>query len=599
MCGICGIFRLNGIVDDGERIYRMLDSMAHRGPDGRGALKVSDNLFFGHVRLSIIAPTSEGAQPMVNLDTGDVITYNGEIYNYRELHGELSGKGCVFRTASDTEVLLKAYEQWGTDCLSHLDGIFAFAIWDARNRRLFAARDRLGVKPFYYYLINNKDGGGIVFASEVRGLLSSGMVPKRISPQGMASVLSHGSVQEPFTVVEGVRSLPAGGWFEAGEKVAIHDAPQWNGGGRSVSEIAPELEAAVRRQTVADVPLGVFLSGGIDSAAIASLASRAIGELHTFTVIFEEKGLDERRRSRKTADRCGAIHHELELDGDHIRSSIPKALDAYDQPSIDGINTWLVANCVHNAGIKVALSGLGGDELYAGYGGFYRPLRLMRFARIMRSIPRAIRNIASQLSDNEGVKKILSAPEYPVHPYFLTRQIIGREQRQRLGFGDDDWLQEAFAPLQLDDSDAVNAVSFWELSSYMRSTLLRDADCMGMANSLEIRVPLIDSRLVELLLSISGGEKIDSQLPKPLLVRNSGVPEDFAAAPKRGFDIPLERILREQCLPEAEELFRNPPDCGFDKGELLRLWEAFQTGRFAYQRLWCIFVTLRWIQKHL
>ena len=599
MCGICGIFRLNCVADDGGRIARMLDSMAHRGPDGRGALKVTDNLFFGHVRLSIIAPTAEGSQPMVNPETGDVITYNGEIYNYRELRGELSGKGCVFRTASDTEVLLKAYEQWGADCVSHLDGIYAFAIWDARSRRLFAARDRLGVKPFYYYLINNNDGGGVVFASEVRALLSSDMVSKRISPQGMASLLSHGSVQEPFTVVEGVRSLPAGGWMVADESVSIHDAAEWNAGGRSVSEIAPELEAAVRRQTVADVPLGVFLSGGIDSAAIASLASKAVGELHTFTVAFEEKGLDERRRSRETADRCGAIHHELELDGNYIRSSIPKALDAYDQPSIDGINTWLVANSVHNAGMKVALSGLGGDELFAGYGGFYRPLRLMRLARIMRRIPRPLRKMVSQLTSNEGLKKILSSPECPVHPYFLTRQIMGHGQRQRLGFGDDGWMQDAFAPLQRDDGDAINAVSFWELSSYMRSTLLRDADCMGMANSLEIRVPLIDSRLVELLLSIPGDAKLDSRLPKPLLVRNSGVPEDFAAAPKRGFDIPLERILREQCLPEAEELFRNPPECGLDKGELLRLWETFQAGRFAYQRLWCIFVTLRWIQNHL
>ena len=577
----------------------MLNTMAHRGPDGRGALKVSENLFLGHVRLSIIAPTAEGAQPMENPSTGDVITYNGEIYNYRELRAELTAKGCCFTTASDTEVLLKAYELWGRDCLEHLDGIYAFAIWDASRHRLFAARDRMGVKPFYYYLINNKDKGGVMFASEVRALLSSGLVPKRISANGVASLLSHGSVQEPFTVVEGVRSLAAGGWMEAGDGIEIHDAPKWEPQPRAVDEIRHELEASVKRQTVADVPLGVFLSGGIDSAAIATLASKAIGELHTFTVTFEEKGLDERKRARETANRCGSIHHELELDSDFIRDSITTALDAYDQPSIDGINTWLVANSVHKAGMKVALSGLGGDELFAGYGGFYRPLRLIRLARMMRPIPRPLRELISQHTSNEAIIKILSSPDYPVHPYFLTRQIMGHGQRSRLGFGDDGWMQESFAPLQFDDNDAVNAISFRELSSYMRSTLLRDADCMGMANSLEIRVPLIDTRLVELLLGIPGREKTDSNLPKPLLVRNSGVSEDFAAAPKRGFDIPLERILREQCLGEIEELFHNPPECGFDKDELLRLWQEFQNGRFAYQRLWCVFITLRWLRNHL
>ena len=576
----------------------MMDAMAHRGPDGRGALKVSDRLFLGHVRLSIIAPTAEGAQPMRNPATGDVITYNGEIYNYRELRTELSGKGCVFTTASDTEVLLKAYEHWGRDCLSHLDGIYAFAIWDASRRCLFAARDRIGVKPFYYCRVKGNENA-LVFASEVRALLASGLVERKVSREGITSVLSHGSLQEPFTIVDGVRSLAAGGWLEAGESIEIHDAPMWELRSRSIDEIKNELEDAIRRQTVADVPLGVFLSGGIDSAAIASLAAKAVGELHTFTVAFEEKGLDERKRARETADRCGAIHHELELDSDFIRKSISSALDSYDQPSIDGINTWLVANSVHNAGMKVALSGLGGDELFAGYGGFYRPLRMMRFARIMRFVPRALRGLFSQHIDNEAINKIMSAPEYPVHPYFLTRQIMGHEQRSRLGFGDDGWMQEAFAPLHFDESDTVNAVSFWELSSYMRSTLLRDADCMGMANSLEIRVPLIDTRLVELLLGISGSEKIDPRLPKSLLVRNSGVPEEFATAPKRGFDIPLERILREQCLGEAEELFRNPPDCGFDKAEFLRLWQEFRNGRFAYQRLWCIFVTLRWIQNNL
>ncbi|MBQ7651387.1 MAG: asparagine synthase (glutamine-hydrolyzing) [Victivallales bacterium] len=598
MCGICGIFQFYGADECSARIDRMLDAMAHRGPDGRGALQVSGNLFLGHVRLSIIAPTAEGAQPMRNPATGDVIVYNCEIYNYRELRAELAGKGCSFTTASDTEVLLKAYERWGHDCLEHLDGIYAFAIWDASRQRLFAARDRMGVKPFYYSRVKGH-GNALVFASEVRALLASGLVERRISREGIASVLSHGSVQEPFTVMEGVRSLAAGGWLEVGESVEMHDAPKWRQASRSVGEVRNELEDAVRRQTVADVPLGVFLSGGIDSAAIASLASKAVGELHTFTVAFEEKGLDERKRSRETAERCGAIHHELELDGGFIRKSIPTALDAYDQPSIDGINTWLVANGVHNTGMKVALSGLGGDELFAGYGGFYRPLRMMRLARIMGHVPRKLRELLSQHIGNEALIKAILAHDYPVHPYFLTRQIMGHEQRSRLGFGDDGWMQETFAPLQFDGADALNTVSFLELSSYMRSTLLRDADCMGMANSLEIRVPLIDTRLVDLLLSIPGSAKLDSRLPKPLLVRNSGVPEEFAASPKRGFEIPLERILREQCLEEAEQLFRNPPDCGFDKGELARIWEAFQSGRFAYQRLWCIFVTLRWIHNNL
>lgn len=634
MCGICGIVSREGVKDGERRIDDMRAAMSHRGPDGDGFANPSivPQVLLGHVRLSIIAPGEAASQPMVDGETGNVITFNGEIYNYRELRQELIGHGYAFRTQSDTEVLLKAYRHWGAGCLQHLNGIYAFAIWDACREELFGARDPLGVKPFYYAW----GGKSFVFASEVRALLASGLVERRISREGLDSLLAYGSVQEPFTLVEGVRSLPAGAMLHlTGDfRLNVKDGsllPSTQGtwtAGEIQELVSATLSEAVRRQLVSDVPLGVFLSGGIDSAAVATLAARQKSHLSAFTIVFDEPNLDERERARRMAAKLGLAYHELELSSKEIRDNAMRALDAQDQPSIDGLNTWFVSKLVREAGIKVALSGLGGDELFAGYGGFYRPRRLMRLASYMRFLPAFIRRFLRENANREAVQKLALTADFPLNPYFLTRQIMGARLRDWLQGGlplgrivspipprtpftsFPAWMNESFQPLCNHEragqgglpfaDDLINSISYWELSTYMRSTLLRDADCMGMAHGLEIRVPLIDVELVKLLLRIKGQHKLSPDLPKPLLVRGAGLDETEAKSPKRGFDMPLQRILREVCLPEARELFCTNHGSGlFDSSALQEAWRLYEKGNLAWQRVWCIYVALRWIEKHL
>ena len=608
MCGICGIISPDGVKDGERRIDDMRAAMSHRGPDGGGFANPSivPQVLFGHVRLAIIAPGAAASQPMADAETGSVITFNGEIYNYRELRQELIGHGYAFRTESDTEVLLKAYRHWGAGCLEHLNGIYAFAIWDACRDELFAARDPLGVKPFYYACGKKC----FAFASEVRALLASGLVERKVSRDGLDSLLAYGSVQEPFTLVEGVHSLPAGAMLhldrafhlEVKESSLLPSAQgAWNE--KEIQErVSTTLAESMRRQLVSDVPLGVFLSGGIDSAAVATLAARQKSHLSAFTVVFDEPDLDEREKARRMAAKLGLAHHELELTSEQIREHALCALDAQDQPSIDGLNTWFVSKLVREAGIKVALSGLGGDELFVGYGGFYRPRRLMRLASTMRLLPAFIRRLLYDNIKLEAVQKLALAADFPLKPYFLTRQIMGARMRSRL-LGTSSmffprWMKESFLPLDKVSADVINSISYWELSTYMRSTLLRDADCMGMAHDLEIRVPLIDTELVKLLFQIDGKAKLSPNLPKPLLVRGAGLDEGEARSPKRGFDMPLQRILQEICLPEARELFRTGGSGVFDTDSLRQAWRMYEKGSLAWQRIWCIYVALRWIGRY-
>ena len=301
------------------------------------------------------------------------------------------------------------------------------------------------------------------------------------------------------------------------------------------------------------------------------------------------------------AAKLGLAHHELELSSEEIRQNAMRALDAQDQPSIDGLNTWFVSKLVREAGIKVALSGLGGDELFAGYGGFYRPRRLMRLASTMRFLPTFIRRFLRDNVKSEAAQKLAVAADFPLSPYFLTRQIMGARMRSWLEGSSiapfPSWMRESFQPLDGASEDVINSISYWELSTYMRSTLLRDADCMGMAHGLEIRVPLIDVELVKLLSQINGQHKLSPDLPKPLLVRGAGLDETEARSPKRGFDMPLQRILQEVCLPEARELFCSGGNGLFDPKALRDTWRMYEKGGLAWQRLWCIYVALRWIGK--
>ncbi len=622
MCGIAG-----SIHPDQEKarvaIQFMNRAQAHRGPDDDGAefMPALDGwLGLGHRRLAIIDVSPAGHQPMYDPDGGNWITFNGEIYNFLELRRELKSHGYRFRTGTDTEVILKAYAHWGTQCVERLRGIFAFGIWDAARQTLFLARDQLGVKPMYVW----QGKGQLVFASEVRAILATGLVPRRLDMGGFLSYLAYGSVQEPFTLIEGVRSLPAGHWMEwrrgslrterywrLPPPTAVHPPPPE----MLHTELAERLTEAVQSQLISDVPLGAFLSGGIDSTAIAALMQNgATGQVRTFSIVFEESAYDEREFSRLAAHSLGTQHTEVLLTGKTVLDKLESALDSYDQPSMDGLNTWFVSEAARETGLTVALSGVGGDELFGGYGGYYRALAAERYCRVVQTLPRSLRffmaGLLCRFITSEALRKAAALLTTTRHPYFLTRRLFLDPQIQRLLNPDtlwgSPWESAALACIkdEAEGYDPINRVSAFELQTYMRSTLLRDTDQMSMAHALEVRVPLIDQKLVEFMFTLPGCCKLETNQPKPLLTRplESLLPPKCVNRPKMGFELPFKAWLMESLLGEIKgSFFESQSRDGawpFDPAGLQELWEQFCTGKINWSRVWSIFVLRRWIKLH-
>ena len=410
MCGIFGIVARNARIPDGV-LERGTLSLAHRGPDDSGTIVVRDSaadsieIGLGNRRLAILDLSPLGHQPMHDAETGNWIVYNGEIYNFRDVRDELEKAGTRFVSHSDTEVVLKAYAQWGEACLPKFRGMFAIALWDARRHRLLVARDPMGIKPLYYA----QSGQYFVFASEVRSLLGTGLVRRRIDPAGLLNYLTFGSAYDPLTLVEGVRALPPGHTltWEAGvlheDRIGIfwmnRETAGRSSNGRSsalfaenekqaAERLQPILEEAVRLQLVSDVPVGVFLSGGIDSSALVSILSRGGITPSTFSIVFREADFSEAQHSRAIAAKFHTDHHEINVSQTDVLAAIPDALCAMDLPTMDGINTFFVSRETRRAGVKVALSGLGGDEVFAGYSNFRTVPRMERFAQFWKHAAR-------------------------------------------------------------------------------------------------------------------------------------------------------------------------------------------------------------------
>ncbi len=447
MCGICGVIGFDNLNDSESLVRRMNAAMIHRGPDAEGLL-VAPRASLGMRRLSII-DLPGGGQPVWN-ETGTLaIVYNGEIYNYRELRPELESLGHKFQTNSDTETIVHAYESWGAECVTRLRGMFAFAIAEMPSgrggevARIFLARDRFGIKPLYFAIA----GGKLAFASEVRALLASGLIARKISPAAAASYVLFGAVGEPMTLVEGVSSLPPGHslLIETKSPAAATPKPYWNldaakadtfahnGNAAGVPQrLRALLEDAVQKHLIADVPIGVFLSSGIDSTALTALASQQRSGLHTFTLIFPEREYSEAEIARRTAKRFHTDHQELLISGDEMLARIDEAIAGFDQPSMDGINTYFVSWAARRAGLKVALSGLGSDEIFGGYSTFRTAPQLALIAKMAQAAPAGLRRatapmveaLGGSFSHADAGRKLASAwadPGFFPDTYFLTR----------------------------------------------------------------------------------------------------------------------------------------------------------------------------------
>lgn len=604
--------------------------LTHRGPDDHGMeilpLQSQPGYCIGLAarRLAILDLSPAGHQPMYDPRSDCWIVFNGEIFNFREIRAELEKLGYSFNSRGDTEVLLKAYGQWGGACVDRLRGMFAFAVWDVKKERLLLARDQLGVKPLYYCTVQ----GGLGFSSEVRALIGSGLVPRRVDPRGLASYLAFGAVQDRLTMVEGVYALPPGhalvwqngscqDWaYWSLSEVACRD-PVTDSRAEAIDIVHRILVETISLHLASDVPLGVFLSGGVDSSSILALAAETHKEpLATFSVVFPQREYSEVEHSDLVAQTFGSRHLKLEVREEQLLQSWPDALVSMDQPSIDGINTYMVSLACKRAGITVALSGLGGDEIFAGYSSFRSVPRMMRVQPYLRWMRPLWETTETHLGppDANRLAKLwaLATENYPgSHPYFLSRALflpsvirtlLPQKPRQEFcdsGIGGIPDFTESIRHL-----DPVNQVSVLEGSTYMPNMLLRDTDCMSMAHSLEVRVPFADHRLWEHVLPLSGRLKLDSRMPKPLLVEavRPRLPEKICLRRKMGFTLPFKEWLQgplrnviEHELCDAWDDFPWP----LDPSVVSAVWDSFLRGKTNWSRPWSLFVLKQWIRRNI
>ncbi|NTW87557.1 MAG: asparagine synthase (glutamine-hydrolyzing) [Desulfobulbaceae bacterium] len=581
MCGLIGIISFAESVSDHTLLTRGRDAMLHRGPDAAGEWWSEDGCIgLGHRRLAIVDLDARAIQPMCSSDGRYVIVFNGEIYNFRELRMELEASGAVFRTTSDTEVLLALYARRGAAMLPLLRGMFAFAIWDIQTRKLFLARDPYGIKPFY--IANTVKG--ILFGSQVKALLATGLVARAPDPLGKAGFWLLGSVPEPHTWFRDIRALPAGHYtFITAEGVITEESwwdigQEWREAEESKLPRAEVQErvgeficASVRAHLVADVPVGVFLSGGIDSGTLAALmVQEGVCDLQGITLSFREfEGSDEDEApiAAKLARHYGIKHHIRVVTCEEFESDLPRILKAMDQPSIDGINTWYASKAVAELGLKVVVSGVGGDELFQGYPSFSQLPRMVSFWSRFSRLPGAL-SLSNRVCSWQALRT--ANPRWALLPklansiegsWFLRRGLFSPDELSDL-MGAEEAVEEMkdITPENLvcqmtgplADSFLL-AVGQMESMVYLRNQLLRDSDWASMDHSVELRTPLVDAWLLRDLKPYMGSFE---QYPHKKLLAASPdllLPKEIIVRKKTGFGVPIRQWLTKMGYEEARQ----------------------------------------------
>jgi asparagine synthase (glutamine-hydrolysing) len=627
MCGIAGQFNFDPQHSvDPLAVRRMTDSLVHRGPDDEGFF-VRRHVGLGMRRLSII-DLADGRQPISNEDGTVHVVFNGEIYNYRELKSRLISAGHRFRTHSDTEVIVHAYEEYGLRSLEMFNGMFAFALWDEPRRQLLVARDRLGIKPLYYHV----DSRRFLFGSELRALLTDATLPRELDLDAVDALLTFEYVPAPSTILKGVRKLPAGHLAIINrDHVQIQkywDADYTNvmsGGERELEEgLVDRLRAAVQRQLVSDVPLGAFLSGGVDSSLVVALMCERLGDnVQTFSIGFSDGGYDERDAARLVARHLHTRHEEL-IVNPNDRGLIERAIRSLDEPlADDSIVPTLVVSELARRHVKVALSGDGGDELFAGYDSY----RADRIATWYGRLPRAVRGgviepLVRRLPQTtrrfglvnaaKGLIKGIEKPDWMAHARWLT--YLTYEERGRL-------YQPAFAARvsQADpylhlrrhfaasaSADRLGQALYVDLKSYLVDDVLAKVDRMSMAVSLEVRPPLLDHELVEYAAALPSALKLRGLTSKHVLKRVAArfLPESVVRRRKSGFAMPVKNWLRRELKPLLSDVIedgyvtRHLGLFEVDRiRELVREHDAMRANHS--HLLWTLIVLELWCQEHL
>ncbi len=622
MCGINGVFGLEKIDDPKAMLERMNKALAHRGPDAEGYFS-NDTLALSHRRLSIIDTSSAGNQPFYSNDKSIVLVFNGELYNYIELKAELNEYD--FQTQSDTEVVIAAYLKWGISCLQKFNGMFAFALWDDNNSELYLVRDRIGIKPLYFSQVNEQ----LVFSSEIRALLESGLIKKKIDPTGLVNYIRYQTVHAPRTIIENVSMLKAGYYLKVNDnEVEVHqywditekvdDKPNYQDYEAVTKNVRQLLKDSVSIRMRADVPYGAFLSGGIDSSAVVGLMSEVSDKpVNTFNISFHEEEFSEAPYAKKIAEKFDTKHTEIKLSAKEFLKLVPDALDAMDHPSADGLNTYMVSKATKEAGVTMALSGLGGDELFAGYDIFKRMITIQEKKWIM-SFPKLFRKLGSKLL--QAVRPSISSDKIAAllnqdyldfeYVYPISRQSIMDEKIQKMLTLDSLPPNSTYELLSEDLAygkkgfklPLLSKVSFGEIGCYMQNILLRDTDQMGMAHALEVRVPFMDHKLVEYVFGVSDKMKYPTT-PKKLLTDalEDLLPEEIMNRPKMGFTFPLEIWMKHEmksfCEANIEKLSQREY---FNANEIKNLWAKFLEGdkRISWSRLWTLVVLENWLEKN-
>jgi len=584
----------------------MNHAQQHRGPDDCGIASCGE-VHLGNTRLAIIDTSSAGHQPMNDPETGNWITYNGETYNFKDLRRELDDP---WVSNTDTEVVLRAYAKWGIDAFRKLRGMFALAIWDDQKQTLVLARDPLGIKPLYYHA----DGERFIFASELRALLVSGVVPRKLSTAGVDSYLATGSVEAPLTIIEGVKQLLPGHCLQVNRHLELRDIEFVIPNSKSidgnrddaVARLRSELEESVRLHLMSDVPLGVFLSGGMDSSALVALLSRVSDQRpKTFSVVFDEAAYTEAPFSRAVAERFNTDHSEIRLSEDRLLDILPTAIAAIDQPTMDGINTFVVSSAVKREGITVSLSGLGGDELFAGYPSFRRALRFGAMPQASKRFLRAASGVG-KFALNGSLQRqkfwqLLNSDGGPEDVYRISRQLFSTDATVGMtGRAVNNHTSNGGRH----DTDIVNAISRLEMCGYMTNTLLRDTDAMSMAHSLEVRVPFVDLKLVDYVLTLPGEWKISAGGgPKPLLAdaMSDLLPREFMARPKMGFTLPFEKWMQGKMRDEISGVLEDEKRLslvGLNAEMVGKVLRKFLQAPKAvgWSRPWAIYVLVKWCE---
>ena len=640
MCGIAGILKLSGPAtsQDVVAVLRMMDAEVHRGPDDWGILfpdsLADDSLVrvqlnargsghercyvpgasgvsavLGSRRLSIIDLSEKARMPMGAPDGRTWITYNGEIYNFPELRSQLVQRGYSFRSDSDTEVLLHGYEEWGEDLLPRLHGMFACALLrTGAEPALLLAKDRFGIKPLYYFA----DGERLLFASEVRALLASGLVPHESDLEAMVRFLQLGSVPLPLTTVRGARALPAAHLL-ACDRGDLRLRQYWDLN-QCFHSPHDEVESAdarvlqlltdsVRAHSVSDVPLGIFLSGGIDSSSLVALASLA-GQrpIKTVSVTFEEPEYDESVFACTVARKYGTQHSEIRLTRRDFFHELPRIFDAMDQPTVDGVNSYFVSKAAKAFGLTVVFSGTGADEIFLGYQHLKRASLLRLSSQMISRVPTPLRQRLVRAAYNAGSKygrrEKLTYLNNPTREnvYLIFRGLFGPQQIQEfLGITERE-VRDFGMPIpgsrQARESSFVDSLVSLEFHHYLQNQLLKDTDFMSMSHSIEVRVPFLDNGVVDYVLGLPAAQRLRGDAPKPLLVHALGdrLPHSVWNRPKRGFSFPFGEWMRADAGSLESGVQAH---CLFESRAVRELWAQFRAGGVHWSRPWALFVLAR------